>query len=303
MLLSRRNTLAVYLLCTLAGPIAKAETIYALLNNAPSIGQQLVSFDSTTRAVLSTVVLQTANTLSPLASIDVRPATGQLYGYDASQRQLYTINVGTGALTTVGSPLSAGTVAGESIDFNPTVDRIRLVGGNNSNFRLHPDTGAIAATDPNLSYAAGDANQGDAPAVRGVGYTNSVAGASTTSLYDIDVNNDILIRQDPANDGTLNTVGSLGVNLNTGLFGTFTDFDISGTTGVAYLTDGPFAGASTLYTVDLATGMATSQGTITGLPTGRTVAAIAVGPVVPEPASIGLAMLGAVAVFAAKHRN
>lgn len=183
------------------------------------------------------------------------------------------------------------------------MDRIRLVGGNNSNFRLYPDTGAIAATDPNLSYAAGDANQGDAPAVRGVGYTNSVAGASTTSLYDIDVNNDILIRQDPANDGTLNTVGSLGVNLNTGLFGTFTDFDISGTTGVAYLTDGPFAGASTLYTVDLATGMATSQGTINGLPTGRTVAAIAVGPVVPEPSSIGLAMLGAVAVFAAKHRN
>lgn len=297
MLKSKTVAIAICAYSLASGTTAKAEIIYALLNNDPTIGQQLVSFDSTTRAVLSTVVLQTANTISPLASIDVRPASGQLYGFDASARQLYTITVATGGLTAIGAPLSAGSIVGGNIDFNPTVDRIRLVGANGENLRLNPDTGAVAATDPNLAYAVGDTNEGDAPAVRAVGYTNSVAGATMTTLYDIDVNNDVLIRQDPANDGTLITVGSLGVDLNAGLFGTFTDFDISGATGNAFLTDGPFAGDSTLYSVNLATGVATSLGTITGLPTGRTVAAIAVGPAVPEPATMVLMVIGMLAAI------
>lgn len=237
-------------------------------------------------------MLQTANTISPLASIDFRPATGQLYGFDATQRQLYTINTTSGALSTVGVPLPAGT--GEEIDFNPAVDRIRLVGSAAQNQRLHPDTGVLASTDANLAYAAGDVNAGDAPNVRGAGYTNSVAGVvSTTTLYDIDVSNDVLVTQNPANDGLLQTVGLLGVDLNAGLFGTFIGFDISGATGTAYLTDGGFAGPSNLYTVDLTTGAALSMGEILGLPTGRTVASIAVSAV-PEPTSIALAVTGAV---------
>lgn len=277
--------------------MARAESLFALLNNDPNVGQQLVTIDTDTRAVTSTIVLQTANTLSPLSSIDVRPATGQLYGFDATARQLYTINPVSGALTAVGAPLPAGN-NGTIIDFNPTVDRIRLVGFDNSNFRLHPDTGAIAATDGTLAYAAGDANAGDTPVIRGAGYTNSFAGATSTTLYDIDVANDVLVRQDPPNAGTLNTVGALGVDLNAGLFGTFTGFDISGATGVAYLTDGGFAGPSNLYTVDLTTGAATSVGAITGLPTNgstfpRTVADVAI--VVPEPTSlVGLAALALV---------
>ncbi len=274
-------------------PVAQAENIFALLNNDPSIGQQLVSFDSETGVVSSTVVLQTANTLSPLASIDVRPGTGQLYGYDATQRQLFTINPANGALTTVGSPLAAGSVVGGAIDFNPVVDLIRLVGtgtSGNQNLRLNPDTGALVGTDTPLAYSAGDPNAGDTPNIRGLGYSNSFAGATMTTLYDIDVDNDVLTTQTSANSGMLQTVGTgLGVNLNGGLFGTFVGFDISGSTGTAYLTDGGFAGPSNFYTVNLLTGVATSEGTITGLPAGRTVAAIAVGfpaVVIPEPATI-----------------
>jgi hypothetical protein len=263
---------------------ANAESIYAILNNDPAIGQQLVTFESTTGAVQSTVLLQTANTISPLASIDVRPATGQLYGFDAGARQLVTINPTNGALTPIGSPLPAGTF-GTFIDFNPTVDLVRLIGTGNINLRLNPTTGAVVGTDTNLAYAAGDPNAGDTPNIRGIGYTNSFAGASSTALYDIDVDNDVLVTQNPANSGMLQTVGPLGVNLNSGGFGTFTGFDISGSTGTAYLTDGPFGGASNLYTVNLATGAATSSGTVTGLPTGRTVAEIAVAFPVPEPAT------------------
>jgi hypothetical protein len=280
----------------------RAESAYALLNNDPSLGQQLVTFDTDTRAVTSTVLLQTATPLSPLASIDVRPATGQLYGYDSTARQLFTVEPSNGALTAVGAPLPAGN-NGTFIDFNPTVDRIRLIGFDNTNFRVNPDTGAIASTDGNLAYAPGDANAGDTPLIRGVGYTNSFAGATATTLYDIDVSNDVLVRQDPPNDGVLNTVGPLGVDLNAGLFGTFNGFDISGATGTAYLTDGAFSGPSNLYTVNLATGAATSLGAITGLPTNgstfaRTVADIAV--VIPEPAS--LAGLATVGLFARRRR-
>jgi hypothetical protein len=295
-------------LCSLVSS-AKSEIIYAILNNNPLEGQRLVSFDSDTRAVVTNVLLQTASPLSPLASIDVRPATGQLYGFDATARQVYTINPNSGGLTAVGGPLPAN-VTGQLIDFNPTVDLIRLVGVSEENFRLNPDSGVVAGTDMNLAYMAGDTNAGDNPNIRGIGYTNSDTDPVTgTTLYDIDVDNDVLVTQTPANNGTLQTVGPLGVDLNGGLFGTFTGFDISGGTGNAYLTDGGFGGASNLYQVNLQTGAATLLGAISGLPTGggttvRTVAAIAVGfpTVIPEPTSILLA-LGGVAMVMVGRRS
>lgn len=293
MLLFKFTACALILIASASS--ARAERLYALLNNDPSIGQHLVTINTDTRAVESTVVLQTANTLSPLASIDVRPATGELFGYDATGRQLYTINATSGALTAVGAQLPAG--SGELIDFNPTVDRVRLVGTANQNLRLNPNDGTIAGTDTTLAFAAGDVNEGATPNIRGIGYTNSFAGAATTTLYDIDVDRDILVTQNPANNGLLQTVGALGVDLNSGIFGSFNGFDISGVTGVAYLTDGAFAGPSNLYTVNLATGAATSLGAITGLPDGRTVASIAVAAV-PEPGTLTMTLTSGLAIAA-----
>jgi hypothetical protein len=45
-----------------------------------------------------------------------------------------------------------------------------------------------------------------------VAYTNSVAGATTTMLFDIDFEQDKLYMQSPPNDGGLQLVGDLGVN-------------------------------------------------------------------------------------------
>ena len=42
--------------------------------------------------------------------------------------------------------------------------------------------------------------------------TNSFGGATTTRLFDIDSNLDILAQQNPANDGTLVTIGPLTWN-------------------------------------------------------------------------------------------
>ena len=113
-----------------------------------------------------------------LLSIDFRPATGQLYGLGNSNR-LYIINTETGVARPVGAapftPGLLGTVA--SIDFNPTVDRLRVVSNVGENFRLNPETGTVAAIDGNIN---------NAEKITGVAYTNTFAGASATTLFDID---------------------------------------------------------------------------------------------------------------------
>ncbi|TDD47336.1 DUF4394 domain-containing protein [Kribbella antibiotica] len=166
------------------------------------------------------------NAKDRLAGIDVRPATGQLYAI-ATSGQLYTLNVKTGRATTVGT---ATTPVGSKVgfDFNPTVDRIRVVASNGRNLRLHPDTGAVAGTDVNLAYPSG----GSAPKVAAAAYTDSFAGATTTGLYALDAQRDTLVTQGslpgttPAvspNTGQLFTVGRLGTGISA-----VNGFDITG---------------------------------------------------------------------------
>jgi hypothetical protein len=87
-----------------------------------------------------------------IQAIDFRPATGELYGLAVSGGgtlgRLYVINTTTGAATAVGaSTFSLPGVGSYSIDFNPVVDRIRLVSTAGLNMRLQPDLGTIVATD------------------------------------------------------------------------------------------------------------------------------------------------------------
>ncbi|QDU91475.1 hypothetical protein Pla175_49040 [Pirellulimonas nuda] len=286
------------LAASLAGQ-SSAETIYGLAG--AGINQQLVTFDSAGLAVTNAAPISglTAGlgTVS-LQSIDVRPATGELYGLD-NNSLLYSINPVSGAATQVGvqlSPTPTGTTSTRTIDFNPTVDRIRVLGDSpsNNNLRVNPSTGATLV-DGTLAFAAGDVNFGTRPFVVGGAYTNSDRDPATgTTLYDIEAGLDILVTQTPANDGTLQTVGPLGLTVsNTGQV----SFDISGSTGLAYLVGSQLFGgtisANTLYSVNLATGAATSLGSITGVPSGS-VTDIAVafpGAPVPEPTSITLGVL------------
>lgn len=209
-----------------------------------------------------------------LVGLDTRPNTGQLFalGYTAAgtQAQLYNLNAATGILTTVGAAitLNLGTVLNRiGFDFNPTVDRIRVTGSNNSNFRLNPKTGGIAATDTNLAYAATDANAAQTPGVGAVAYANSFIGATGTVLYDIDEANSRYTTQAPPNDGILNSRTTLTVNTATALA---TDLDIyfdpTARTNGAYLTiaTGTAAAPSTqLYTLDfIAGGNMTAVGSV-----------------------------------------
>ena len=229
---------------------------YGLTNN-----NQLVNFRTRNPNGATTLPITGVQAGVTLKGIDFRPATGQLYAYGTDvtgllSRALYTINPMTGAATFVANVDQLVTATGGfGFDFNPTVDRIRIVNVTDENRRANPDTGATI-NDGVLAYAAGDPNAAANPNIVAAGYTNSFGGATMTALYDIDSNLDILAQQNPANAGTLLTVGGLTWNTtdNAGL-----DIIRGSNTAVAALelvVGGNPAGNSGLYQVDLTTGTA-----------------------------------------------
>ena len=186
-----------------------------------------------------------------LLGIDFRPGTGQLYGIGSSSR-LYVINTNTGAATMAGADpfafgLSTASLAG--FDFNPNVDRIRVVTANGVNFRLNPETGAVAATDTNLSPGT--------PNVSSAAYTNNFSGAASTQLFVLDNTTKMLYTQN-ANAGTLTAVGNLGIE---GAISGNSSFDIGSGDGTA-LASLTVDGASHLYQIDLTTGNAKDLGAL-----------------------------------------
>jgi hypothetical protein len=238
--------------------MASGEMAYAIAGK-----NRLVQFSTAdTCTILSSQSVTGLQNREKLVGIDFRPATGQLYGLGSTSR-LYVIDPQTAVATQVGTPFStplSGLIFG--FDFNPTVDRIRVVSNTRQNLRLHPDTGAVAAVDTDLAYAATDPNAGTAPLVVGAAYTNPDNDPNTgTTLYDLDGKLDILTIQNPPNDGTLNTIGSLGTNIN---YKTGFDISISGVAYAAVVEAGASGGcgASSLVSIDLTTGNATSLGYI-----------------------------------------
>ena len=241
-----------------------AQKIFALSGN------NLISFDAAApNLLLSNKPITGIAAGQSISGLDFRPNTGELYALGYSQltgeARLYTLNITTAAATAIGAAsvnLKAN-MGKIGLDFNPTVDRIRVTGSDNSNFRLHPVTGAIAATDMNLAFAATDPNSVANPSVGTVAYTNSYIGATATTLYNYDDSLNVLTTQIPPNNGTLNTVGASGISVN--LTDPSADLDIF--FDAAAGTNRAFLAANTdnsvndnLYTVNLTTGAASLIG-------------------------------------------
>jgi hypothetical protein len=250
---------------------AQAALIFAIAPTAVAPGSSLLTFDSATPGTVTAPLAVTGLQAGEfLLGIDFRPANGQLYGLGSTSR-LYNIDPATGAATQLGSA-GAFTLSGTSFgfDFNPTVDRIRVVSNTGQNLRLNPNDGTLTATDTALAYdnttADGDPidpNAGATPFVVGAAYANNVNGAATTTLFGIDSSLDILLTQNPPNAGVLNTIGALGFNT-----GDRVGFDILTTGGVGG-TDTAFASlafpassTSQLFSINLTSGSATLVGTI-----------------------------------------
>lgn len=235
-----------------------------------------------------------------ISGIDYRPANGKLYAL-SSMLRLYTIDPDSGIASPVGAgPLGVrlnGTEFG--FDFNPVVDRIRLVTDKGENLRVHPDTGAAVDADPSrpgiqfdvtLRYDDEDENGGRLPRVSAAAYSNSgVPDTKITTNFAIDSIIGALLTQGtreaitpafaPAtpNTGLLFTVGSLGVQPDGPV-----SFDIAGgpasnaRTGTAFAAFIPLGrNAATLYQINLQTGKATELGIIDR---GEPVTGIAIQP-------------------------
>jgi len=192
-----------------------------------------------------------------IVGIDMRPLNGQLYALGSTSR-IYTINASSGLASMVGTGPMATLLVGTQFgfDFNPTVDRIRIVSNTGQNLRFNP-LDATVLVDGAITLATAN--------VTGAAYTNNFAGATSTVLFDIDALGDRLYKQDPPNNGTLVDVGPLGINVEAS-----NGFDIGGTSGIAY---GIFTVGTVqkIYTVNLTTGTATAGATITSAIRGFTV--------------------------------
>ncbi len=192
-----------------------------------------------------------------VVGIDVRPTDGdgatngqddgKLYGVGktGTAGRVFEIDPRTATVKNA-VPLSvalSGSAFG--VDFNPTVDRLRITSDDDQNLRANVDTGATL-TDTPLAYPAGDRRAAVNPAAVGLGYTFAPFGGQT-ALYDIDTANpDFFVLQNPPNGGTLNSIGPVGIDAG-GQLG----FDIAGKerfTGYALAQEGNRA---TLYKVKL----------------------------------------------------
>jgi len=247
----------------------RAERIFAVESKA-----LLVSFDSARPgAITSMTLIRGLQAGESIVGIDFRPANKKLYGLGSSSR-LYVIDTDSGAATAVStapfSPLLDGTEFG--FDFNPTVDRIRVTSNRGQNLRLHPDTGAVAAVDGMLRY-----NDDATPRVAASAYTNSVAGATSTTLFNIEVMRRSIVTQAPPNDGILNLNGQL---MNVDLTDV-TGFDISPVNNKGYFAVRENRSTrSLLYSVDLQPFAMQMVGQIGAM---EQISSLAVEPPMPRP--------------------
>src|SRR5690606_9981504 len=102
------------------------------------------------------------------------------------------------------------------IDFNPTVDRIRVVNSAGQNFRMNPNNGALVDGDPMSPGVNMDGGiNGNTLAVQETAYTNSVPSANVTTQYTVDQTIDSICIQNPPNAGTQTMCMPLSVPVET----------------------------------------------------------------------------------------
>jgi hypothetical protein len=226
-------------------------------------GSTLVRFDPNNLTSAQGIALSGDG--ARLDAIDFRPATGQLIGYDSQSQRYFEVDPLTGALRAFDDGAAVATSgSGGDIDFNPTIDRLRLVTTDNDNVVFNPENGATTqVTD--LFYVPGDANAGADPNVVGNAYTNSFAGnfGGQTTQYVLDSEQDVLAILGN-NTGQLTTVAALrlggifpipaNINENTG-FDIF--FDGAAQQNIAYVI-ADIGNISDLFILNLTSGVLTT---------------------------------------------
>jgi hypothetical protein len=317
--LYKRQLLAACLAGAIASVCSAQSTTtarsYYLLGNDSSLAMVL---DGTSGGISPAAAIVGLATSDQIVAIDVRPQTGQLYGLGQNPKtgtvQLYLLEYNRSGATAVpvGSAGSFVDAAGAPVlinangfdmDFNPSVDRLRVVTTGGLNFRINPNNGALV--DGDLGGAAGSVagvnpdgrlNIAASPAqAMGTAYTNNEINASVTTQYALDAINNAIYIQQPPNAGTL--ISPLTITIAGQPFDFANDGGLDIAPGINVSTGGQAAsgeaaavltraGSAKLYTIDLATGAATERANLTSF------AAIDLAVIDTKPGALALSSFG-----------
>ena len=211
--------------------------------------------------------------------IDFRPADQAMYLLTRfmddpnDTYRLYTLDPYTGTAIFVGD-FTFPTVPGPwSMDLDPVADVFHMVHFYTQQIRISPATGGFLGADAFLHWAPGDPKSGTTQvAVSGLAYDRTTSPATLTTAYGLE-----LVASPPAPIGPVTVrIGDVDANPNgpdvgdvhtVGLIGLTTSgntaggFDISPSTGAAFA----LGWSGDLWSINLATGAATSLGAISGI--------------------------------------
>ena len=161
----------------LLAPLALAGAL--LTANAASAQSLLALVGDSTIAWVSPKNWKATGTVNikgaKLVGFDVRPADGMLYGVTADN-WIVTIDPKTGAVTKkaeLSTKLPAGVAV--TVDFNPVVDRMRILAADGTNLRVNVDDGKVIV-DGMLKFAETDMHKGEKPNIVAGAYSNSLQG-------------------------------------------------------------------------------------------------------------------------------
>lgn len=246
------------LACVLAalglGACDKNHTVYALTSTG-----KLVGFNTKEPTKLDVdVSLSGLATDVSLVQIQYLPSTGTLYGL-TSDNKLVTINPTSGAVSTATTSSFISTTPSNPVSaFDPVAGQLRYI-ATDTNLRV-TSAGVLADTGTAVTFDSGDTNDGESPQLSALAYSNPVSGASSSTLYALDVTTQSLLRVGDADvsatasvdEGLLHTIGATGVS-----FTANSALAIAPDGGRAYAALAQSGAASQLYDVDLGSGAAT----------------------------------------------
>lgn len=237
---------------------------------------KLIQFTTKKPSSLSSTVnvsLSTSVSNDSVIAMAAQPGSNTLFCVTA-KGYLCQLNASTGAATLVsqtpftqnvqGSGGNSVTLSNPVISFDPIGGDLRVI-TSDYNLLVNPGTGALDLQVSKIGFDSSDTNNGKSPVLAGIAYQNPVSGASSTTVYALDITTASLLRignkdvgrgDSSVNSGDLHTIGTLNSSLSSN-----SGFAIAPSDGTAYasLQNGS---APTLYTVDLGGGSATSLGTI-----------------------------------------
>jgi hypothetical protein len=265
-------TAALAVAAGLAPTAASAEPAAGLAGTA-----DLATFDTANPSAVTVRTIGGLQAAETAIGLDRRPATGELMlltvptGVVANATvRLYSLDPATASATFVGSILGTVPGAGDvptGVDFNPVVDRLRVVNASNENFRVNPNNAALSGNDTDLTYTAPAAGP-----VTAVAYDRNIAPGppgtlappgTLTTLYGIDTGPDRLVTiggvsgDSSPNGGAVRSEGALGVAVDDG---SDAGFDIAAN-GLAFASL-RVAGQPGLYRISLAGGTASLIGAL-----------------------------------------